>query len=123
MREACENRVSIDDMDAASFEQVLNFVYCGQLPKNLTTSSALFLPVAEKYDIQELKDACAAAMTKNLKIENVVETLIMAHLFRCPDLKRKGLHRFREWKPSIADESLNQLKEHPELMVECMKIT
>ena len=122
MREARENRVSIDDMDATSFEQVLNFVYCGQLPTDLTTSPELFLPVAEKYDMQELKDACADAMTKNLNIENVVDTLIMAHLLRCPDLKSNGLRRFREWRPSISAESLTKLMGHFPLWMECMRI-
>jgi len=123
MREALENRVSIDDMDATSFEQVLNFVYCGQLPKDMDTSPELFLPVAEKYDMRELKDASVLTMAKNLNIENLVETLIMAHLFRCPDLKSEGFRRLREWKSSVPDDVLNRLKDHPELMVEYIKIT
>ena len=120
MRETCSNRALIDDMDATSLEQVINFVYCGQIPKDLDTSPELFLPVAEKYDIQELKDACAIVMAKNLKAENVVDTLIWAHLFRCPDLKIEGIRCLRDWKSSIPAEQLNKLKPHPELMLECI---
>ena len=121
MLEAVTNRLVIKDVEAASFKEFLKFVYCGQYPKDMESSPESYLPIAEKYNAQELKDACASEMAKGLNEGNVVDVLIMAHVFRCPDLQREAFHRFMQWKASISDEALEPLKAHPELVVECLK--
>ena len=121
MREAVSNRVTIEDVDAATFKQLLRYVYCGQLPDDMDKSPERFLPSAEKYDMKEIKVLCVSSMIKNIKVENVVDYVLMAHLFQCLDLKTECLRRLREWKGSMSEKSLELLKSHPELLFELFK--
>ena len=122
MLEATTNRWSpSDDVDAASFKEVLKYLYCGRFPNDMASSPESFLPIAEKYDIQALKDACSGALAEKIKKENIVDVLIMAHVFRCPKLKAIALNRLKKWKKSMTDEALEPLKAHPELTFECLK--
>ena len=118
MREAISNRVSIEDMDAKAFKQLLRYVYTGHLPEDLETSSQAFLSSAEKYDMPELKAACVATMMRTIKIDNVIEFVTLAHLFRCAELKTECFRRLKEWKGSMPLESLDPLKSHPELLID-----
>ena len=122
MLEATTDRWSLkDDIDAASFKEVLKFLYCGQFPKNMKSSPESYLPIAEKYDIQELKDACAGVLEKKIKEENVIDVLTLAHVFSCPKLKAKAIKHLKKWKKSVTDEAFEPLKAHPQLMFECLK--
>ena len=118
MLESESNRVTIEDLDAATFKQLLRYVYCGQLPEDLDKSPEKFLPPVDKYDIQELKTACLATMIKNIRVENVVEYLVMAHLFQCSDLKTECLQHLKKWKKSLSGDALELLKSHPDLLLE-----
>ena len=53
--------------------------------------------------------------------ENVCDTLIIADLFRCDDLKEKCLKCLNKWRASIDADVLEKLKEKPDLMIELMK--
>ena len=121
MRESLSNHVTIEDLDAASFKQLLRYVYSGRLPDDLERSPEIFLPAAEKYDMQELKTACLAAMIKNVRVENVVEYVVMAHLFQCPDLKSECLQRLKKWKKCLPHDAFKLLKSHPDLLIEIFR--
>ena len=118
MRESVSNRVSIEDIDAATLKQLLRYVYCGQMPEDLDKSPERFLPAAEKYNIQALKAASVATMIKNVRVENVVEYVVMAHLFQCSDLQTECLQRLKKWKKSLSGDTLELLKSHPNLLLE-----
>ena len=118
MRESLSNHVTIEDLDAASFKQLLRYVYSGRLPDDLERSPEIFLPAAEKYGMQELKTACLAAMIKNVRIENVVEYVVMAHLFECSELKTECLQHLKKWKKSLPYNAFELLKSHPDLLIE-----
>ena len=117
MEEARTNVIRIDDCDAASFKHVLRFIYCGKFPEELRNIADSILPITEKYGIQDLKDACINTMKAALQEDNVIPTLIMAHLYLCPDLMKECLARLTEWKGSIPREDINALKAYPDLMV------
>ena len=121
MREATTNRVVIEDIDATSFKAVLKFLYCGRLPEDLQTSAKNYLPIAEKYDIRALKEACETALSADIDRHNVVDILIMANIFRCSDLKAKAMNLFMQIRKSLSEKKLDPLKAHPELMFECLK--
>ena len=121
MREATTNRMVIEDIDATSFKAVLKFLYCGRLPEDLQTSAKNYLPVAEKYDIRELKEACEIALIKTLTIRNVVEIMIMADVFRCNVLKPEAIDMFMQYRRCQSSKMLEPLKAYPELMLECLK--
>ena len=99
---------------------MLKFVYCGQFPDDLESTADALLPVAEKYDIQELKDFCACASTPRtgLTKEKVVQTLIFADVYRCPDLAKHCLKHWEEWRALMDKDALEPLKEYPHLLIE-----
>ena len=121
MLEATTDRVAVEDIDATSFKAVLKFLYCGRLPEDLQTSPKKYLPVADKYDIRQLKKACEYALWGTITRDNVVEVMIMADMFHCAGLKPKAIEQFMKYRKSLSDEQLAPLKAHPELMLECLK--
>ena len=121
MVEAQTKRIKIDDTDPATFKQMLKYVYCGKLPEDLNDSAAKLLPLTDKFDLPELRDACLHWLEKGLSKENVCETLIAADLFRCAELKKKCLQRLNQWKSSVADESFEALVANPRLLVEVIR--
>ena len=120
MQEASTNRWSPEDVDVASFKEVLKYLYCGRFPKDMESSPESYLPIAEKYDIQELKDACAGVLATQMKKENVVHVLTLAHVYNCPKLKHGAIECLKNWKQSITINALEPLKPHPELMIQCL---
>ena len=116
MKETISGRIKIDDADADCVKQVVSFIYSGILPDDIEESPERYLPVAEKY-------ACSVWMMKLLSNENVVQALIMADLYRCPDLKKFCCDKIKIWKADMSEEALNPLKAHPDLLVECIRMT
>ena len=121
MKEAQTNSIEIKETDADSFKEVLKYIYCGKLPEKLEEQSFEILPLADKYDLKSLRDACIHCMDVCLTKENICDTLITADLFRCDDLKRKCLECLNQWRGSMDTQVLEQLKEKPDLMIELMK--
>ena len=118
MKEAASKIITIEDADIVSFKELLKFIYTGEYPKDLESSPETYLPLAEKYDLQELKDCCSRAMIRNLVSGNAIDSLMMAYLFLCPALKTECFRRLREWKTIMTDEDYEPLKKHPELLLE-----
>ena len=117
MTESRTNRIVIDDIDAPAFKEVLKFIYCGDFPEDIDSSAEVYLPIAEKYGIQELKERSARALVQGITAENVVERVIMAHLAQCPTLKNACAHRLKA-RPGLKPEALEALKAHPDLLIE-----
>jgi len=123
MKESETNRIRIDDADAAAFKHVLKFLYCGKFPDDLEDFAESLLPIAEKYDIQDLKEACAFALEKNLSRDNVAGILVAAHLYQCPDLKKASFKRLAEWKASFDKDKLEIMRPYPDLLIEAVLST
>lgn len=70
--------VNIPDCDSDSFQEFLEFLYCGKV-ENISFRSALHLyKIADKYDVQELKKLCAVYMKHHLNVENVCDVVALA---------------------------------------------
>ena len=118
MREAETQRIEIKDADPDTFRKMLRFVNCAQLPDDVETSAADLLPIADKYDIQELKDVCAAVFAMNLETDNVAMTLILADLYRCADLKNVCFEMMTRRKEEVGEKGMEPLLQHPQLLME-----
>ena len=79
-----ENRtrtVVIDDTKAQVFLQLLQYLYTGtasEMEKEDITVDLLV--AADKYGVESLKEECAMLIGRNLKTENIINILILAHL-------------------------------------------
>ena len=121
MKESTSGRIRIEDAEPEYFRQVLKFVYSGKLPEDLAENPEEYLPIADKYGIDDLKAASSQAAKKLLKKENVIFTLVMADLHQCADLKEECITRLKEWKAEMNDNAMDHLASYPRLMLEMLK--
>jgi len=105
------------------FYRVLKFIYSGELPEDLDRYAAEYLPIADKYEIEDLKLACSEQLKKLLRAVGpsiVVQLMILAEIDACPDLKKACLYSFSEWKRDISRSDIAKLVDYPQLMLECL---
>ena len=119
MRESTSNRIDLEDVDPASFKEVLKFIYCGNLPVDINSAAEAYLPIADKYGVLELKEMSARVLEQGITAENVIERVILAHLLQCPSLKKRCLHFLKE-QPALDAQALQPLKAHPDLLIDYM---
>ena len=120
MRESITNRIEIKDIDAPTFKAVLKFIYCGDFPEDVESAAVVYLPIAEIYGIQELKEKSARALERDLTAGNVIERLILAHLHQCSSLKERCFH-FLQAQPPLDDQALKPLDDYPDLWKDYMR--
>jgi len=122
MVETSSNICRLEDVDAEAFKRLLKYIYCGKLPHDLAETARSLLPLADRFNLPELRNACTHWMEKDLTKENICETLITADLYQCADLKRKCLKRLNQWKSSVDKEVFEALVCYPRLLVELFQI-
>jgi len=119
MEESETKRIRVEEFSAKAFKQFLKLIYSGQLPDDMEEDPGVYLPLAEKYGMEDFKKACVKSMMNSLTSENVVSTFIAADLFRCPRLKSECLSVVE--CEGVPKPSLGPLKEYPSLMFELIE--
>ncbi|XP_065204316.1 speckle-type POZ protein-like [Planococcus citri] len=95
MSESKNNRVDITDMEQDVFEEVLYYIYTGKV-KNLNELAFELLPVADRYDLKELRIMCEEALLEQLSAKNAVKILILADMHRAEELKAHTLRFIKQ---------------------------
>jgi len=90
MKERQLNLVQIEDMDPEVMAEMLRFIYTGNAP-HLDNMAADLLAAADKYALERLKVMCEESLCKNLNVENVSETLILADRHSAEQLKSQAI--------------------------------
>jgi hypothetical protein len=86
MMESIEGKALIVDIDGKSLMEFLRFVYCGRV--NYIDEVAMdLIHAATKYDVLDLKPLCVASLVRNISVENVLETMMLANLHDEKNLK------------------------------------
>ena len=85
---------------------------------------ASLLMAAEKYDLMELKQKCEASLSHDLDVDNVLDMLVLADLYRASNLRdlalkfvadnRKIIMSQKEWR--------GKLTKYPEIMEDIIDI-
>jgi len=88
MVEATLNSVEILDFDEDIVDGMLEYMYTAQV-ESLADKAPDLLQIAEKYDLQGLKEECEHQIAENLTVENAADVLVMAHLYNASILKPK----------------------------------
>ena len=79
MQEAETGRVEIEDFDLEIFEELLHFIYFGQIRDPLDTSAAQSLfSAADKYEILDLRENCSRKLLSSINLMNAIELMIWA---------------------------------------------
>ena len=120
MSENAGGFVDIVDADNEVFKEMLTYIYTEQAP-NLKDMAFGLLPIADKYQLDKLRDMCSVYLGNNLTAENVSDVLILADLCQCTKLKAKAIAFINtHGKSVIATEGYKSLtKLHQHLIVEC----
>ena len=90
MSENADSFVDIVDTDNEVFKEMLTYIYTEQAP-NLKDTAFGLLAVADKYQLDKLKDMCSIYLGDNLTTENDSDVLILADLHQCTKLKAKAI--------------------------------
>lgn len=117
MTETQQKRVVIEDLSADAVSDLLAFIYTDSAP-NIEQVARELLVAAEKYDISRLKAACEVELAKNLDIDNVIDILIEAEMYRADQLKETALHWIAKHAPDVVQTTSwkSLCKDHPGLV-------
>ncbi|XP_043479842.1 protein roadkill-like [Leptopilina heterotoma] len=102
MTEELTSVVEIDDTKSAIFQQMLNFIYTDQV-ENLEESAVELLYVAEKYQLEKLKNLSINSLNDKLSLKTVIKTLEVAELYSIELLKHECLYFMSERKYDIIE--------------------
>lgn len=88
MRESQTNRVEIDDIDGNIMEEFINYIYTGKI-NNLYEIVINLLVVADKYDMNDLRNTCEKTLSESFTFNNVLEIFDISDKFRLPKLREE----------------------------------
>ncbi|XP_014237889.1 speckle-type POZ protein B-like [Trichogramma pretiosum] len=89
-----ENKTQSVDMVDITYEaavQMLRYIYTGTLANHQTSLILNLLSVADKYQLEDLKNKCEHVIGTNLSTENVLEILKVADDHGAKHLKEKAI--------------------------------
>lgn len=109
MMESRTNVVTIKDFVPEVFKEALRFIYTGQLKENF--NAIRLLPLAEMYQLPDLKQVCLDPMMKNLRIENAPEVLALAVQLNETELKAASFAFLKTVSEKERWETLNAFDE------------
>jgi len=122
MEEATTKKVEIKDLSPEVVEDMLEFIYTGNIP-NLSQGAGELLGAAEKYQLDQLKNICEDKLCSTTNIDNAVANLVLGDMYQAHHLKKMALSfvvknmstvvRTRDWK--------NHLLNQPLLMAEVLE--
>ncbi|XP_065203302.1 speckle-type POZ protein B-like [Planococcus citri] len=88
--ETQQNRIEIKDIDENIFKELLRYIYTGRV-ENLKDTALELLLVAEKYDLEHLKNMCVSALSVLLSEKTAVKILILSDLINVECLKTRAI--------------------------------
>lgn len=86
--ETKENIVRIMDMKKTILLEFLRFIYCGYF-YGIKENAEELLVVADKYQIEDLKNVCEQYFSNGLKDSNLTQCIRIANLYNADKLKEK----------------------------------
>ena len=81
------------------------------------------LVAADKYDIQKLKAICEACLARDLKVDNVVDSLLLAEAHQCETLLGRAMDFYKVHVDSseLEEENWRKLRTNPNLLVKLLQ--
>jgi len=118
MSEKRTNSVTISDIDAPVFTEMLRFMYTGDC--DVGNSAEDLYAAADKYDIQDLKEMCEENMRNNLDVDNAVRFLILSDAYQSKNLKERAIAFINQNAEALVKKPCwnDLMKTHPHLITE-----
>ena len=118
MKENETNTVAIEDFKEEVVSEMLAFIYTGNISSHDTTKE-----IADKYQLDHLKNLCEDRLCSTMEKANCVEYLVLGDMYQTLKMKRMALRLVVENVDSITESDVikNLFKQKPELALEVMK--
>jgi len=118
MRENVSSKVVIEDLGKSTVAEMIHYIYSGNV-ENLNGNAKLLISAADKYDLSELKAICESHLAENLTVENVGDTLILAHAHNSTLLQDAALQFVSEKGEKVLNQMgfRDKLKSYPDLLM------
>lgn len=121
-REKTSGIVELKDTSMKVFKLFLEFLYTNHI-RDMDDCADGLLALADKYDIQCLKDQCEQCIGEKINRKNAIYCLIIAHLHNCELLKAQTLGVIScNSKKIVHSESFRQLRHYPSLYREVLSL-
>ncbi|ODM87467.1 Speckle-type POZ protein [Orchesella cincta] len=89
MQESLKNSLNIEDFGEETVKGMLEWIYTGTT-EIVSERAELLLQIAEKYELEGLKEDCEGYLVQKLCVENASNMLLLGHLYNAPYLKRRS---------------------------------
>ena len=126
MRESSNNDISIEipDMSHRTFAKVLEYLYTDTVGDVSPELGIQILIASELFMLDRLKAICEDIIRNAISVENAASILSASHQFRATGLKEIALEFILQnlGRKNMQD-SLNDLKSEPDLLVDIIKLT
>ena len=74
-------------MNPDTVKDMLSCLYNNGTMANLDKKARDLLPVAEKYDLSDLKTKCSISLVRQINLETAVELALLADLYHVENLR------------------------------------
>ena len=119
MEETRRGEVVIKDLDSDTVGKMLAYVYTGKV-EEIEAKAAELLAAAEKYILPELKMMSEEALCRTMKIDNVLDMLVLADLHKDSNVKSVAM-KFMLENALVSQDAENLKKKvgkYPDILVE-----
>ena len=118
LKESVTNEITLDDVEPEAFEVLLKYIYSGSVPSNIDEIAPVLLPMADRFQMVTLRDACESTIAGSLTPENVISMLLLAHSHSCSKLAGECLPVIRANMTTLKKtEDWKELKKHGEVVI------
>ncbi|XP_044010139.1 speckle-type POZ protein-like B [Aphidius gifuensis] len=90
LKENKNNEVAIEDIEEDVFEEFLHFIYTGESP-NVDKMPMELLAVAEKYQVDCLKNICEEVICESINVDNIASIIVCSDRYNLKKLNKKYL--------------------------------
>ncbi|KAK4477993.1 hypothetical protein RD792_017258 [Penstemon davidsonii] len=92
LKEENTRYIKIEEMQAPVFKALLHFIYCDVIPDLgskcvATMMSQHLLVAADRYGMESLRSLCESRLCKNITVNTVASSLVLAEQYGCSKLK------------------------------------
>ncbi|XP_044010314.1 speckle-type POZ protein-like [Aphidius gifuensis] len=113
-----KNEVVIDDIDEDVFEEFLHYIYTDESP-NVDKMTMELLAVADKYQVDCLKNICEEIICKTINVNNAANILVFSDKYNLEKLDKKCLEFIKKNLQAVLSNKRFQVyqKKYPEIFV------
>ena len=106
--------VEIKEVTSKTLEVFIKFLYTGKIA-NLDIYASDLLPLSERYKVDALKEICSEYIGANLNQENVIDVMLLGHIYNAASLEDKAIGFAISHSTKIDHDSF--IKNYPALLL------